>query len=53
MSVAGQSKKVTTLTLMFVAYALGNIIGPQVFQSTDAPKYHNAFAVHLALYGAL
>lgn len=28
--VAGQSKKVTTLTLMFVAYATAACIGPQV-----------------------
>jgi hypothetical protein len=29
-----------------------NILGPQVFQSTDAPTYHHAFAAHIALYGA-
>ncbi|RSH95477.1 hypothetical protein EHS25_000569 [Saitozyma podzolica] len=49
-NVAGQTKKVTVFTLMFVAYALGAIIGPQIFQSRDAPRYHTAFAVHIALY---
>ncbi|KAK4687960.1 uncharacterized protein P7C73_g2148, partial [Tremellales sp. Uapishka_1] len=49
-NIAGQSKKVTTLTLMFVAYAVGAIIGPQIFQSKDSPRYHTAFAVHIALY---
>jgi len=51
LTLAGQSKKVTTLTLMFAAFAIGNIIGPQVFQAKDAPLYHTAFAVHIALYG--
>lgn len=36
---------------MFAAFAIGNIIGPQVFQAKDAPLYHTAFAVHIALYG--
>ncbi|GFZ51514.1 hypothetical protein JCM24511_09281 [Saitozyma sp. JCM 24511] len=49
-NVAGQTKKVTVFTLMFVAYALGAIIGPQIFQARDAPRYHTAFAVHIALY---
>ena len=51
--VAGQTKKTTVFTLMFVAFALGNIIGPQVFRSKDMPRYHHAFASHIALYGAL
>lgn len=37
--------------MMFVMFALGNIIGPQVFRATDSPRYHNAFAAHIALYG--
>ncbi|CAD6577491.1 MAG: hypothetical protein TREMPRED_001963 [Tremellales sp. Tagirdzhanova-0007] len=49
-NIAGQTKKTTVFTLMFVAFALGNIIGPQVFRSTDSPRYHNAFAGHIALY---
>jgi hypothetical protein len=36
---------------MFMAFALGNIIGPQVFRAKDSPRYHNAFAAHIALYG--
>ena len=50
-NVAGQSKKTTVLTLMFIFYAVGAIIGPQVFVASDAPRYHNAFAAHIALYG--
>ena len=50
-NIAGQTKKVTCLTILFIAYALGNILGPQVFQATDKPRYHNAFAAHIALYG--
>lgn len=37
-NIAGQTKKVTTLTLMFVAYSVGAIIGPQVFQVSG--RYH-------------
>lgn len=48
---AGQTKKTTVLFLMFVTFALGNVIGPQVFRAKDSPRYHNAFAAHIALYG--
>ncbi len=49
--IAGQSKKTAVFTLMFVSFALGNIIGPQVFRAKDSPRYRNAFAGHIALYG--
>lgn len=67
-NIAGQSKKVTTYTLMFCMFAAGNMVGPQVstfsallvyfakfkiFQSFDAPRYRTAFSVHIALYGEL
>ncbi|KAI1762030.1 MFS general substrate transporter [Hypoxylon sp. FL1150] len=41
-NVAGWTKKTTAAAMYLVAYCVGNIIGPQVFQSTDAPQYRNA-----------
>ena len=52
-NVAGQSKKVTTYTAMFVSYATGAIVGPQVFVMRDAPRYVVAFSAHVGLYGEL
>ncbi|KAL7414359.1 MFS transporter [Mrakia frigida] len=49
-NIAGQTKKVTVLTMMFVAYSTGCIIGPQIFQTPAAPRYISAWAAHLALY---
>lgn len=36
---------------MFIMFAAGNMVGPQIFQSFDGPRYHTAFSVHIALYG--
>ncbi|KAI0144018.1 major facilitator superfamily transporter allantoate [Hypoxylon sp. NC0597] len=41
-NVAGWTKKTTSAAMYLIAYCVGNIIGPQVFQSTDAPRYRNA-----------
>ncbi|KAH9903744.1 dipeptide transmembrane transporter [Xylariomycetidae sp. FL2044] len=41
-NIAGFSKKVTTTTLTFIAYCVGNIICPQLFISTEAPDYGTA-----------
>lgn len=41
-NVAGWTKKTTAAAMYLIAYCVGNIIGPQVFQSTDAPQYHKA-----------
>ncbi|KAI0179136.1 major facilitator superfamily transporter allantoate [Hypoxylon sp. FL1284] len=41
-NVAGWTKKTTAATMYLIAYCVGNIIGPQVFQSTDAPQYRKA-----------
>ncbi|KAI5860179.1 major facilitator superfamily transporter allantoate [Durotheca rogersii] len=46
-NVAGWTKKTTAAAMYLVAYCIGNIIGPQVFQSTDAPRYRNANIVAL------
>ncbi|KAI1389769.1 MFS general substrate transporter [Hypoxylon trugodes] len=46
-NVAGWTKKTTAAAMYLLAYCVGNIIGPQAFQSTDAPQYRNANIVVL------
>lgn len=41
---AGHTKKLLTNAITLAAYAAGNTIGPQTFQSTDAPHYPKAKA---------
>lgn len=40
---SGHSKKVTMNAIFFLAYCLGNILGPQVFRANDAPSYTNGY----------
>lgn len=50
-NVAGQTKKSIVYAAFFVAWAVGNAIGPQLFQSRWAPRYSNSLYIHLAIYG--
>ncbi|KAK9378442.1 major facilitator superfamily domain-containing protein [Kockiozyma suomiensis] len=52
-NVAGQTKKTCAIAMNFVGWAVGNTVGPQVFRTTDAPRYIIAFAVHMGCYGLL
>lgn len=38
-NVAGFTKRSTTSALLFVAYCVGNIVGPQFFYSSEEPYY--------------
>lgn len=38
-NVGGFTKKATTNAMFFVAYCVGNIIGPQFFYTNEAPRY--------------
>ncbi|KAJ5288717.1 MFS general substrate transporter [Penicillium angulare] len=49
-NVAGQTKKSVSTASLFLAWAVGNMIGPQVFQSKDAPRYFTCFSVHMGCY---
>ncbi|KAM0751761.1 MFS general substrate transporter [Meredithblackwellia eburnea MCA 4105] len=49
-NVAGRTKKTVVLTVIFCAYAAGNSIGPQVFRSTDAPRYIKGISVSASMY---
>lgn len=52
-NIAGQSKKSFCTATNFVGWAVGNCVGPQVFISTEAPRYLTAFGVHMGCYAAL
>jgi hypothetical protein len=52
-NIAGQTKKTTAVAANFIAWAVGNAIGPQVFLGRENPKYYTAFAVHLGCYSIL
>lgn len=38
-NVGGFTKKATVNAMLFVAYSLGNIVGPQMYLSSQAPVY--------------
>ncbi|CAG9950641.1 unnamed protein product [Clonostachys rosea f. rosea IK726] len=48
---AGQTKKSTTMTMLFIGWSIGNLIAPQIFREKDAPRYLSGFIVHMAVYG--
>ncbi|GAC75882.1 permease of the major facilitator superfamily [Moesziomyces antarcticus T-34] len=51
-NIAGQTKKSTVITMTFVGWAAGNMAAPQIFQTSDAPRYRKGFIAHLCIYGA-
>lgn len=40
---SGHSKKLTMNAIFFISYCCGNIIGPQLFQTNDAPNYSHGY----------
>lgn len=40
-NIAGYTKRVVTAGMIFVSYAVGNIIGPHLFISTEDPPYRS------------
>jgi hypothetical protein len=49
-NVAGQTKKTIVISVNFVFWATGNSIGPQVFQTKDAPRYFLALSIILGCF---
>ncbi|OQD97014.1 hypothetical protein PENSOL_c013G02290 [Penicillium solitum] len=43
-NVAGRTKKTMFASSFFVSYCVGNLIGPQLFFSREAPRYQSGFA---------
>ncbi|KAF2152955.1 MFS transporter [Myriangium duriaei CBS 260.36] len=46
---AGHTKKTTVIALYHVGYGLGNILSPQLFRPSWAPKYHPTWAILLVI----
>ncbi|KAJ6789423.1 hypothetical protein PWT90_10481 [Aphanocladium album] len=42
-NIAGFTKKMTVNAMLFIAYCLGNIVGPQLFLEKEAPHYTTGF----------
>lgn len=49
-NVAGTTKKQITGGVLFVGYCVGNIIGPQTFKASEAPRYHSAYVAMMIGY---
>ncbi|QKX55285.1 uncharacterized protein TRUGW13939_02377 [Talaromyces rugulosus] len=49
-NIAGQTKKGFTMTMLFIGWAVGNLIAPQIFQNSDAPRYLHGFLAHIVIY---
>ncbi|KAI0749976.1 major facilitator superfamily domain-containing protein [Daedaleopsis nitida] len=49
-NIAGRTKQVVASSLVFIAWAVGNAVGPQVFRANDAPRYVKAFIAHMVVY---
>ncbi|KAJ5990749.1 hypothetical protein N7499_011295 [Penicillium canescens] len=47
---AGFTKKSTVTAVVFVAYCLGNIVGPQIMFAREAPSYPSGFAGMLVCF---
>ncbi|KHN97275.1 Major facilitator superfamily domain, general substrate transporter [Metarhizium album ARSEF 1941] len=46
----GVTKKMTMTAMQFIAYCIGNIVGPQLFLQTEAPSYDSAFQAIVICY---
>lgn len=51
-NMAGYTKKSVVNTMFFIGYSLGNIISPQAFLQSEAPRYTTGVGVTLACFSA-
>lgn len=49
-NIAGYTKKTVVSSAFFISYSLGNIISPQTFLQSEAPRYPTGIAVTLASF---
>ncbi|KAH8430646.1 uncharacterized protein LDX57_008309 [Aspergillus melleus] len=49
---AGHTKKNFQYSILYIGYAVGNLIGPQTFREEQAPAYTGGFVAMLACYCA-
>ncbi|GBF65768.1 transporter [Trichophyton mentagrophytes] len=47
---AGHTKKNVQYSILYIGYAVGNLIGPQTFRDSQAPAYTGGFIAMLACY---
>lgn len=47
---AGNTKKSVQYSILYIGYAVGNLIGPQTFRANQAPAYTGGFVAMLACY---
>ncbi|KAL2871195.1 major facilitator superfamily domain-containing protein [Aspergillus lucknowensis] len=47
---AGNTKKTVQYSVLYIGYAVGNLIGPQTFRDNQAPAYTGGFVAMLACY---
>jgi ACS family allantoate permease-like MFS transporter len=47
---AGQTKKTVVYAILYIGYAIGNLIGPQTFQASQAPAYTGGTVAMLICY---
>ncbi|WWC88220.1 uncharacterized protein L201_003125 [Kwoniella dendrophila CBS 6074] len=50
---AGHTKKTTTTGMMFIGLSVGNIVGPQLYKSKEAPYYHTGLTGNLIVLCAM
>lgn len=49
-NIAGYTKKQLTGAILFTGYCIGNIVGPQTFKASEAPRYSSAYIAMLVGY---
>jgi hypothetical protein len=49
---AGNTKKTTVFAILYIGYAVGNLIGPQTFRASQAPAYTGGVIAMIACYCA-
>ncbi|KAF3479865.1 uncharacterized protein GIQ15_06841 [Arthroderma uncinatum] len=49
---AGHTKKNVQYSILYIGYAVGNLIGPQTFRESQAPEYTGGFIAMLICYCA-
>lgn len=47
---AGNTKKTIQYSILYIGYAVGNLIGPQTFREDQAPAYTGGFIAMLICY---
>ncbi|KAI1382046.1 major facilitator superfamily transporter allantoate [Hypoxylon crocopeplum] len=52
-NIAGTTKKTTTTALIFIAFCVGQVAAPQLFVSSESPRYPTAFKAAFSCFALL